>query len=179
MLDTERIKEAESNMRKYFEDNLISKSSPNQIVLATYLRNALESMEVAELILEKKKSDLWVVVCSYYGMYYIANAVLNKLGYKVGEKISHKVTSDALIVFVRNKLKKSLLEQYENLKEDALALVQNKTDELVLSFHYEREKRSLFQYNMKEELKSSKSQTSLTRAKEFIDEMKNLLETIK
>lgn len=64
-------------------------------------------------------------------MYYIANAVLISLGYKVGDKISHKVTSDAIIVFVRNKLKKELIEEYENIKEDALELISSKTDSIL------------------------------------------------
>ena len=109
-------------------------------------------------------------------MYYIANAVLYKLGYKIGDKISHKITSDALIVFVRNKLKKSLLEDYEEVKDEALDLVQSKANEIVMSFDYEIEKRGRFQYNMTEEIKSSKAKTSLIRAKEFADEMKNLLD---
>lgn len=64
-------------------------------------------------------------------MYYIANAVLISLGYKVGDKISHKVTSDAIIVFVRNKLKKELIEEYENIREDALELISSKTDSIL------------------------------------------------
>jgi len=116
-----------------------------------------------------------VIVSSYYAMYYIANAVLLKMGYKVGDKISHKVTSDALIVFVRNRLKKELIDEYENIKEDALELISSKTDTLLKSFDFEREKRSKFQYSMDEKVKKSKALTSLERAKKFVFEMKKLL----
>ena len=44
---------------------------------------------------------------SYYSMFYIANAVLIKKGYKTGDKIAHKVTADALITIIRSKLKLS------------------------------------------------------------------------
>jgi len=109
-------------------------------------------------------------------MYYIANVVLLESGYKVGDKISHKVTADSWIVFVRGKLKKQLLEEYENVKENAMELISAKVDsranELLELFDVEREKRSKFQYNMSEEAKKSKAVTSFNRAKEFIFEMK-------
>ena len=108
-------------------------------------------------------------------MYYIANVVLYKIGYKVGSKVSHKVTSDAIIVFVRNKLKKSLIEDYEKAKEEALDIIGRKTDEIISSFDKEMEKRSFFQYETTEEIKKSKAKTSLERAKRFIFEMEKLL----
>lgn len=118
---------------------------------------------------------LWVIVTSYYSMYYISNAVLLKNGYKVGDKISHKVTADALVVFIRSKLKKQLLEEYEEAKDDALELMSQKTDMLIKNLEYEREKRSKFQYQMDEKVKREKALTSLERAKEFIFELKKLL----
>lgn len=108
-------------------------------------------------------------------MYYIANAVLLQLGYKVGEKISHKITADSLIVFVRNKLKKELLEGYEESKEEALEIISSKVDTLIKSFDFERKKRSIFQYQMDERIKKSKASTSFERAKKFVFEMKKLL----
>src|SRR3990167_8442795 len=122
MLDTNRIKEAESNVRSYLEEGLLKKTVMDQQVLNILLRNAKESLRVAEEVHQKNLSELWVIVCSYYTMYYYANAVLLKFGHKVGEKIVHKVTSDALIVYVRGKLKASLIEEYEKTKEEALNL---------------------------------------------------------
>lgn len=108
-------------------------------------------------------------------MYYIANAVLLGIGYKVGDKISHKVTSDALVVFTRNKLKKEIIEGYEDVRDDALELISSKTDSLLQSLDFEREKRSKFQYKMDEQIKKSKALTSLERAKQFVFEFKKLL----
>ena len=42
-------------------------------------------------------------------MYYLAKAVLISIGFKVSGEVSHRVTGDALIVLVRNKLKNSFL----------------------------------------------------------------------
>lgn len=178
MLDEKRIKEAESNVRQYLTEGLIKKQA-NQTAKEMYIENSNVSLQTAQklLALEDKSYQpyLWIIISSYYSMYYIANAVLLELGYKIGDKISHKVTSDALIVFVRNKLRKELIEEYENIKEDALELISQKTDSLIESFDVEREKRSKFQYQMDEQVKKSKALTSLERAKQFVFEMKKLL----
>ncbi|MBM3200499.1 HEPN domain-containing protein [Candidatus Woesearchaeota archaeon] len=178
MLSNERINEAETNVGSYLNEGLLRKSSADNHVLNILLRNAKESLRVAEDTYQNRTSDLWVIVCSYYAMYYYTNAVLLKLGYKVGDKIVHKVTSDALIVFVRNKLKKSLLESYEETKEEALSLAGMKADSLIESFEFERYKRGLIQYRTIESEKQSKAKTSLKRAKEFTREMEKFLNSL-
>ena len=175
MLDKERIKEAENNVKSYLEEGLLRKASMNQQIMNILLANGKESLRVAEEISQKNISDLWVIVSSYYAMYYYANAVLLKLGYKIGEKIVHKVTSDALIVYVRNKLKENLIEEYEELKEEALKIAGTKSDEIIESFEFEKNKRSFIQYKTIETEKHSKAITSLQRAKEFTKEMEKLL----
>lgn len=178
MLDEKRIKEAESNVRQYLQENLLKKQT-NETAKVMYIENADISLETAKKLLALESKDyhpnLWVIVTSYYSMYYIANAVLLKLGYKVGDKVSHKVTADAMIVFVRNKLKKNLLEEYENAQEDALELMSQRADALLRSLDEEREKRSRFQYQMDEQAKRGKAITSLERAKRFVFEIKKLL----
>jgi len=178
MLSSERIKEAESNIKRYINENLLKKET-NRTAQLMYMENSETSLQTAQklLLLETKEYNpsLWVIVTSYYAMYYIANAVLLHAGYKVGEKISHKVTADALIVFIRNRLKKRLLESYEETKEEALELLSQRVDALLQSLDYEREKRSKFQYQMDEQAKRNKAITSLERAKEFVFEMKKLL----
>jgi uncharacterized protein (UPF0332 family) len=178
MLDNKRIKEAESNVRQYFQDYLL-KNQINETARTMYVENCDVSLQTAQKLLSLESKDyhpyLWVIVTSYYSMYYIANAVLLKLGYKIGDKVSHKVTADALIVFVRNKLKRQLLEEYEDAKEDAIELMSQRADLILKTIDYEREKRSKFQYQMDEQVKKGKAQTSLSRAKEFVFEMKKLL----
>ena len=171
MLDEKRIKEAESDVRQYLQDGLLKKQA-NETAKIMYTENSELSLQTAQKILSLESKEyspyLWVIVTSYYSMYYIANAVLLKLGYKVGDKVSHKVTADAIIVFVRNKLKKSLLEEYENAQETALELMSQRADVLLKSLDEEREKRSKFQYQMDEQAKRGKAVTSLERAKEFV-----------
>ncbi len=173
MLDEKRIKEAESNVRNYLRDGMIKKEFFNSQVFSILLRNSSESLEIAEFLKEKNKSPFWIIITSYYSMFYIANAVLYKLGYKIGDKIAHKVTADSLVVFVRNKLKKALLENYEEAQEAALAGI--KADSLLEQFDLERDKRGRVQYQTTELELNAKAQTSLQRAKEFRLEMEKLI----
>ena len=135
------------------------------------MRNHRESLIVARKMFNENLSNLWTVVISYYSMFYLANALLYKLGYKVGSKVAHKVTSDALIVFVRNKLKDQLIENYELASTEALTL----SDNLLQSYDFEREKRSIFQYESTEEIKAAKAKTSLDRAEEFSIKIEKML----
>lgn len=174
MLNEKRIREAENNVKMYLENGLLKKIAvvDNRIV-DILVKNSGESLRVAEVLFRNNLSNLWTMVCSYYAMYYISRALLYKLAYKVGEKISHKVTADALIVYVRNKLKDFLLEDYENAREDAMEIAGLKADELIKSFDFERIKRSKFQYSMTHTVMRSKAQTSLERAKNLFSKWKN------
>lgn len=175
MLNEKRIKEAETNIKSYLSEGLIKKEAFNSIVFNVLMNNSNESIETAIFLSSNKKSSLWIIVSAYYSMFYIANAVLYKLGYKVGDKISHKVTSDALIVYVRNKLRDNLIEDYEKMKEEALLIAKNKAEGLLEDFDYERKKRSFIQYQTKEVEKTLKAETSLKRAKQFLFEINALL----
>jgi len=174
MLEDRRVKAAERSVKDYLAEGLLRKHALfRKEIFSVLIDNAHESIKIADFISERKESDLWVVVTSYYSMFYAANAVLYKLGYKVGDKIPHKVTADALIVLVRGRLKDALLEDYENAQCEALAGM--KADALLEDFDSERRKRNVIQYETGEREKHSKALTSLRRAKEFLFEMEKLM----
>jgi uncharacterized protein (UPF0332 family) len=175
MIKENRIKEAQANFKKYLEEGLVKKES-NATAQAMYAKNSDMSILVAEkLMKDENKPYLWVIVCSYYSMFYIANSVLHSLGYRNTGKIAHKVTSDSLIVLVMDKLKKELLEEYEDAMEEALELASLKAETVIHNFELERTKRAQFQYNMTSSAQEQKAKTSLQRAKEFSFEMKKLI----
>ncbi len=179
MIDKERRKEAQQNFAQYLQDGLIKKEK-NETAKAMYTKNADLSLNLAEECMNSSlKPYIWVVVISYYSMFYIANAVLLELGYKTGDKVAHKVTNDALIVIVMDKIKKGLLEEYENAKEDALEIASIKSDEIITLYGLEMDKRSRFQYDMTESIQEQKANTSLKRARQFMLEMKKLLPLFK
>lgn len=175
MIDNERKKQALSNFSRYLQDGLLKKES-SLIAKAKYIENADLSIKTAqELMQSPLKPHLWTIVISYYSMFYIANAVLLHYGYKTQDKIAHKVTNEALIVLVIDKLKKELLEDYEDIQRDALEIAGAKAESIVESYSLELDKRSRFQYNMLEQTKESKARTSFERASEFVFEMRKLL----
>jgi len=176
MLSEKRIREAESNFKRYLEEGLIRKENFRKEIFETYFKNYKESITLLNFIDKSRISFLWEIVVAYYSMFYIANAFLYKSGYKVGSRIVHKVTADALIVIARNKLKQSLIEDYELIREEALELASTKADEIISSFDRERIKRSIFQYDTQEEIKESKAKTSFTRATRFCNAIMKLLE---
>jgi hypothetical protein len=67
-----------------------------------------------------------------------------------------------------------MLKIYEEEKEKALVLVGNLLDE----YEFERAKRSSFQYEMTLELKKSKAEMSLKRAKNFLNIFRTIMHKI-
>ena len=180
MLTKERIGEAEKNVQRYLNEGLLKKIGKiDENIINLLKNNCNESIRTADFLFQNNNSWLWVIVSSYYSMFYIANAVLYKLGYKVGDKIAHKVTLDSLIALIRNKLKSKLIEDFDIAKDEALELAGIKADNLMENFEFELTKRSRFQYEMTEIVKMSKAETSLKRAKEFIFELEKLLLSLK
>ena len=172
-MDEKRIEIAEKNFRNYLNEGKIKKvDRVESMIYNTYLRNARESLNVANQLFQNKTSSLWVVVTSYYSMFYMACAYLYKLGYKPGVEIVHQVVNESLIVQARHKIKNHLLENYSEEKEKALIIVDNYLD------NYEREKgkRASFQYQTTEEVKENKAKTSLDRAREFLTLMEEIIQ---
>lgn len=170
----------QKKVSEYLRDGLLKKAAKVDLqVLEIMKRNSLESLSVAENLFKSNSSSLWIIVCAYYSMYYAANAVLYKIGYKVGNKISHQVTADSLAVFVKDKLKSSILKEYETVRNDAMEIAKIEAEDLITDFRREKEKRSHFQYDMIESAKIETARLSLERAKRFSIEMEKLLKTIK
>lgn len=157
MLDDKKITEAQNNIKEYMREGLFWKTKIHrEEIFETYKKNYKESLNIAKKLLDENLSTLWVIVTSYYSMYYITNAVLYQMGYKVGSKISHKITSNALIVFIRDKLKQNLIEDYEEIKEEAFELMGKKADEIISSFDKELKKGLYFNMNLLKKLKGQK-----------------------
>ncbi|MBI5061208.1 MAG: hypothetical protein HZB67_02745 [Candidatus Aenigmarchaeota archaeon] len=198
-LDALEIKKIENNVKTYLAEGLLKKDTSAKELVGIYLQNAERSFATANLLLaisdssELKKANkiepefetyIWVLITSYYAMFYAANALLAKIGLKTTEKIAHKVTSDAFVIYfiLNNKLAKSLFESYQESMSHAMDLTKQdmetfitKAEKFASSLEDERRKRGKFQYNMKLEMKRSKAVTSLERAREFIREIRILV----
>jgi len=203
VIEKERIDEAKRNVKQYIDGELLKiKDKDAHKFVNFFMKNAESSLQTASILQEisdetnlknmlKLSNDfesyLWVIVSSYYSMFYAATALLASQNIRVTGQIVHKVTGDALIhFFVSNAKLAKLFEQYEEAKTIGLELIgreelmksmQKKADELVVAYESERKKRSKFQYDIGVQAKRGYSQTSLDRAKEFVFEISKILKS--
>ena len=206
MISEKDILEAERNIPQYLTDGLLTKNPGQKQFSTFYITNAKMSFLIAQhlyrLSTDKKtkmqdgfpqdfECYLWVIVTSYYSMFYMANEGLAKLGLKVGEKIAHRITQDCLLVyFLKNKrIAKALLDAYKETKSEVLTVMnvgeeellkdfQVKAHELVATFARQREKRGESQYDIATSAKQHVAQTALERARAFIQEMNQVVNKI-
>jgi uncharacterized protein (UPF0332 family) len=164
MISKERIAEAQRNVKQYVDEGLLKvkdKDAPKFV--GFFMKNAESSLQTASILQEISdqealksnlkvgkdfESYLWVIISSYYAMFYAATALLASRGTRVTGQIVHKVTGDALVhFFISNDRLAKLLEEYEEAETVGLELIgreqlmksmQKKADELVVA--YEREK---------------------------------------
>ena len=201
MIEKRRIEEANRNVRQYLSEALLMiGDSELKKLMPFFMDQAERSLRTASLLFdistdEKVKeavrversfeSHLWVIVTSYYSMFYATLALLASEGIKAGRQLVHKVVADALVhFFISNRRLAKMLEVYEEAKETSLELigreelmkrVEKKADELIVSYERERGKRSRFQYDVGEMAKRGYAETSLRRAREFVSEMRIML----
>ncbi len=196
MLDSKKIREAESRVKVYIkEGSIISKQRPKDVDF--FLTNAEHSLNASKLLLDvSTKADLqkatgylkfngflWVINSSYYSMFYMARALLEKAGIRFKSELSrHLLTFDALIYYfyLTGRLQKGIIEAYAEAKNEADELLgKEKADELIASYYFERQKRSQITYETGELAMQSKAETSLGRADKFNKEIKMIIEMMK
>lgn len=203
MINKERLDEAKRNVKLYMDDELLKvgdKEAPRFVDF--FMANAESSLRTASILQQISdenalketlkvgmdfESYLWVIVSSYYAMFYAATAILAKQGIRAAGQIVHKVTADALIHFLgSNEKLAKLLEQYEEAQTVGLELVgreelmkrmKRKADELIIAYEGERKKRSKFQYDIGIQAKRGYAQASLERAKDFVFEIGKLVKS--
>ncbi|MFH1409132.1 MAG: hypothetical protein ABIH34_04455 [Nanoarchaeota archaeon] len=122
---------------------------------------------------------LWVVNTSYYSMFYMARALLENEGIRIGAELSvHAMTFDAIIHFfyLNDKLKKRIIEDFIEAKEEASELLgKQKADQLVEDYFFEKRKRGIVTYNTKEIVIQTKAKTSIERAIRFNEELRKTI----
>ena len=193
MLDDKKIRELQKRVSNFISEGTIKKEDPGRYV-DFFLTNAKNSLDSAKLLLNASTQTniqrlaglqdfngfLWVINASYYSMFYIARALLEKEGIKIRTDLSvHLLTFDALVYYfyLNNKLGKRFVEDFAEAEQEAAELLgQEKAKELVKDYFYEKKKRSDFTYEMGLLAIKTKAQTSLERAKRFNEEIRKIIE---
>ncbi len=192
MLDKKRIKEIENRVKNYIAEEVIKTKGKSEFVdfFLNHSRNFLNSAK-AEYLLSTNKNEsqrlgfldynglIVVVNSSYYSMFHMARALLEKEGIKIKTEHSiHAVTFDALVYFfyLTKKLEKKLIESFMQAREESAEIQgQERATEMIDDYFYEKRKRSTFTYKMGSELVQAKAKTSLARATRFHNELKALI----
>jgi uncharacterized protein (UPF0332 family) len=201
MIKQERIREANDSVRHYVTDGLLRTNDDGiKKFVLFFMEQAEKSLRTADFIYKLSTNDntkqslraekdfesyIWVIVTSYYSMFYAALALLAREGIKVGRQIVHKVTADALIsFFISNRRLAKMFENYEEARDATLDLIgreelmkrlEKRADELIIAYEQEMKKRSKFQYDIGEMARRGYAETSLTRAREFFAEVRKIL----
>ena len=201
MIEKKRIEEASRNVRQYIADGLLKiRDNESKKLVSFFMDQAERSLRTASVIFELStdsaaketmrlerdfESHLWVIVTSYYSMFYAALALLASQGIRAGRQLVHKVVADALIhFFISNKRLAKMLEDYEEARDTSLELMareelmkhlEKRADELIVAYEREREKRSKFQYDIGEMAKRGYAETSLQRARDLVSEVRKIL----
>lgn len=189
MLDEKRIEQSSKIIRELIVEGKIIK--PKLGTAEFFLNQSHKTLVIAERLLrlyeeEKLDTHLWVINSSYYAMFFQATALLALFNHKIeGEMGIHKLTFHALVhYFIKedSKLKKQLVEEYQDAIKDAETLLQlgeNKMKELIMDFDSELTKRKTFTYTTEETAERNKAITSYKRAKNFISEIDKIVYTNK
>ncbi len=192
MFDEKNLKEIESKVKNYLRENIIKTKQNNEFV-EFFISNSDKSLNSANALFDLSTDKdmqtktgysnfdglLWVINASYYSMFYMTRALLEKNGIKINTDLGvHTITFDVFVYYfhITGKLQRRLIEDLAEAKEDASQLLgKQKADELVESYFYEKGKRSTLTYHAGEIVLKSKAKTSLDRATKFNEEIKKLI----
>jgi len=113
----------------------------------------------------------WVIIMSYYAMFHSVNALLRKIGIKVGKEHAHEITKNLLLhCFYHTKIiEDELLKIYENAEE--------KATELVVSYIFAKEERKKYQYDVNVESQKEDAEKILNDAVNFVSRLKEMEKT--
>lgn len=158
-----------------------------------FIDNAIKSLETAKILFEvSTKQDislklgfpnfdgfLWVINSSYYSMFYITRAVLESSGIKIKtEQSVHQATFNALFhyFYLRKRLEQSFIEDLKRAGEESFEILgKDKAKSLIEDYYSEKAKRGQFTYEMGQIAIKGKAETSLNRAKAFMEKMRKMI----
>lgn len=200
MLNDKKLKEIEKNVARLRNEGEIAKNEKYKRLSEFYTENALMSLNTAKILDNisnetsvKRQLDfiddnfetyLWIINTSYYSMFYMAGALLAKIGIKIKSTIGvHLKTFEALIYYfyLNKKLAKHYIEEYQEAQQETqelLGLMQIKAKNLMKKYDSEMDKRSNFTYNIGVKAKENKATTSLKRAVEFYNECLRIMDKL-
>lgn len=192
MLDEKNIGEIKRNSERMIREGSIIKENEGRFA-DFFLNNSRNSFDSAKLLLEVSRNKelknslgfpefngyLWAINASYYSMFYMARALLEKNGIKIKKDESvHSIVFNAFVYyfFITGRIEKRLVEEFNDAGEEASILLgKEKAKMIVEDYFNEKEKRGRFTYEMGEIAMQNKAETSLERARKFNEELRKMI----
>ena len=108
----------------------------------------------------------WVIIMSYYAMFHSVNALLRKIGVKVGKQYAHEITTNLLLYYF----------YYTKIIEDELLKIYENAEEV--SYIFAKEERIKYQYEVNLESQKKDAEKILNDAVNFISRLKDIDKTL-
>ncbi len=110
----------------------------------------------------------WVIIMSYYSMFHSINALLRKIGVRVGKQYAHEITINLLLYYFyfTKIIEEELLKIYKNAEEKARGLV--------VSYIFAKEERTKYQYKVNLESQKEDAEKILDDAVNFVGRLKDI-----
>lgn len=176
------------------------KKSENALRTAQYILKIMEDSKAQEFFdIEKYDGTLWIINASYYRIFFLSEYLLALDGRKFPENTedTHKSVELALLYYfilkgsglegkrdlkweeIKESRLSKALELFAEAKEENLELTQQRAKKVVEYLDAERSKRNEFTYQMTIDAELSKAKTSIERAIEFGDIVKEYVRSRK
>ena len=135
-------------------------------------KTMIKELEGIDEIDDSLNTFEWVVIMSYYAMFHAVNALLRKIGVKVGKEHAHEITVNSLLYYLyyTKIIEDELLSLYEKAEE--------KARELVVSYVFAKEKRTTYQYDARLESEKKETGKILEDAVNFVSRLKDSEKTL-
>lgn len=143
----------------------LRKMGPNITESKAHLKKAESNLETMQYLYDGKKTD-WVASAAFYAMYHALLALLHKLGY---ESRNQECTINAIEYFMKNEtinLEQEFMDMIRLAQEQ-----ENKRDIKTL--------REEYQYGTETVMEDNLCLKIMDNARQFVDRIKELLETLK
>jgi len=170
----EKLKIAADDYNAALRDKFVEKDNKQSSFIQAYANFAKNSLTTAGLLFDitndKTRRDamkvddsyngnMWVIVSSYFSMFYMASALLAKKNLKVGRVDTHKHVKNAFLhVYIAN-----------HALDNALGIDYMESKEIAEDLMAERDKRSKYQYDVGAKALQTDAELSLKRARNFFD----------
>lgn len=114
----------------------------------------------------------WVIIMGYYAMFHSVNALLRKIGVKVGKEYAHEITTNLLLYYFyyTKIIEDELLKIYEDAEEKAKGLI--------VSYIFAKDERTRHQYEVNTESQKKDAEKVLNDAVDFVSKLKDVDKTL-